>query len=52
MYYYIYANSSIIKLNALLNKDLKILTNWLIANKISLNVGKTEMIFFKPAKNL
>ena len=31
----------------MLNKDLMNLTNWLNANKISLNVGKTEMILFK-----
>ena len=34
----------------MLNKDLKNLTNWLNANKISLNVDKTEMILFKPIK--
>ena len=28
----------------MLNKDLKNLSNWLNANKISLNVDKTEMI--------
>ena len=34
----------------MLNKDLKNLTNWLNANKISLNVDKTKMILFKPIK--
>ena len=34
----------------MLNKDLKNLTNWLNANKISLNVDKTEMIIFRPTK--
>ena len=38
------------KLNKMLNKDLKNLTNWLNANEISLNVDKTEMILFKPIK--
>ena len=38
------------KLKKLLNKDLKNLTNWLKANKISLNVEKTEMVLFKPTK--
>ena len=46
----LYTNNSIKKLNKMLNKDLKNLTNWLNANKISLNVGKTEMILFKPIK--
>ena len=38
------------KLNKMLNKDLKNLTNWLNANEISLNADKTEMILFKPIK--
>ena len=35
------------KLNKLVNADLKHLRNWLNANRISLNVKKTEMIIFK-----
>ena len=38
------------KLNKLLNKDLKNLTNWHNANKIFLDADKTEMILFKPTK--
>ena len=30
-----------------LNYDLKCLYNWLLANKISLNATKTELIFFR-----
>ena len=30
-----------------MNADLKILYNWLLANKISLNCDKTEIIFFR-----
>ena len=33
-------------LNKLVNADLKHLVNWLNANKISLNVKKTEMVIF------
>ena len=36
---------SLKRLNKLLNIDLKNLTNWLNANKISLNVSKTEHYF-------
>ena len=36
--------NSIKKLNKLVNTDLKHLVNWLNANKISLNVKKTEMV--------
>ena len=41
---------SLKRLNKLLNSDLKNLTNWLNANKISLNVSKTELIIFKPKR--
>ena len=44
----LYVNDSIKKLNNAVNSDLKNLTNWLNANKISLNVIKTELILFKP----
>ena len=41
-------SNSITKLNKLVNADLlKHLVNWLNANKISLNVTKTEMVIFK-----
>ena len=46
----LYTNNSIKKLNTMLNKDLKDLTNWLNGKKISLNVDKTGMILFKPIK--
>ena len=35
------------KINRVLNKDLKELSFWLNANKIALNVAKTEVILFK-----
>ena len=40
-------SDSIKKLNKLVNADLKDLVNWLNANKMSLNVKKTEMLIFK-----
>ena len=43
-------NNSLSKLNKLVNQDLKNLTTWLNANKISLNVSKTELVFFKPRR--
>ena len=46
----LYTNNSIKKLSKRLNKDIKNLTNWLNANRISLNFDKTEMILFKPIK--
>ena len=35
-------------LNKLINYDLKNLSDWLNANKIMLNVTKTELVIFKP----
>ena len=44
---------SVAKLNKLVNLDMKNLTVWLNANKISLNVDKTELVIFKDQrKNL
>ena len=43
----LHINESHKRLNKLLNADLKSLCNWLKANKISLNVAKTELIIFK-----
>ena len=43
-------NKSLKRLIKFLNIDLKNLTNWLNANKISLNVSKTELIIFKPKR--
>ena len=42
--------NSIKKLNKLVNADLEHLVNWLNANKISLNVKKTEMVIFKSTQ--
>ena len=43
----LYLGKSIKKLNKLVNYDLKNLLYWLNANKISLNVKKTELVIFK-----
>ena len=40
-------NQLIKKLNEQVNYDLKKLNNWLNANKIYLNVGKTEVVLLK-----
>ena len=42
-----YVRVTINKLNKLVNTDLKHLVSWLNANKILLNVKKTEMVIFK-----
>ena len=40
-------NKSVTKLNKLVNQGMKNITVWLNANKISLNVEKTELVTFK-----
>ena len=39
-------------MNKQVNQDLKNLTNWLNANKICLNISKTEVVLFKPSRKL
>ena len=43
----IHFSKSVYRLNKYVNLDLKYLTYWLNANKISLNVKKTELVVFK-----
>ena len=44
---YLKVQSLVTKLNKYVNLDMKNLTDWLNANKISLNVQKTELVIFK-----
>ena len=43
-------NKSVAKLNKFVNQDMKNLIVWLNANKISLNVKKTEVVTFKDQR--
>ena len=43
---------SAINLNKLVNRDMKHLNDWLSANKISLNEGKTELIILNSPKKV
>ena len=43
---------SITKFNKYLNVDMKNLTNWLNANKISLNMQKTKLVFFSTFRTI
>ena len=45
-------NKSVAKLNKLVNQDIKNLTVWLNANKILLNVEKTEVVVFKHQRKI
>ena len=46
----LYLGKSIKKRNKFVNIDLKNFVNWLNANKISLNVKKTEMVIFESKR--
>lgn len=45
-----YSNKSLKRMKKRLNIDLKLLADWLSANKIALNVSKTETILFRKVK--
>lgn len=48
----LYINNSLKQLKKHMNKDLQNLYNWLIANKISLNKDKTEVLLFRHPKKI
>ena len=48
----LHCNSSAKKLNRLVNLDMKHLSVWLNANKISLNVQKSELVIFKQKRKV
>ena len=43
-------HSTLKSLTKIVNIDLKLLTQWLNANKIALNCSKTELLIFKPKR--
>ena len=45
-------NKPMKNLNKLVYHDMKQLNNWLSANKISLNVEKTELVIFKSPRKV
>ena len=47
-----YKSNSMKKINRYINRDLKLILHWLRANKISLNVDKTEIIFQPKGKDV
>ena len=46
----LYSNNSLKKVKIALNQDLAFLYDWLCANRLSLNAGKTEFIVFRPSR--
>ena len=50
--YLLNIKDSVKQINKVVNKDLKFLVQWLNANRISLNVAKTEVVIFRREKNI
>ena len=46
----LYSIKNLKRLKQNLNRDLKLLYDWLCANRLSLNTGKTEFIVIRPPK--
>ena len=47
-----HTSKSVKNLNKLVNHDLKHVNNWLSANKISINVEKTELVIFRSPRKV
>ena len=47
----LYSCKSLKTLRKAINMDLQLLYEWLCANRLSLNAGKTECIVFRPVRN-
>ena len=47
-----YSNSSLAKLESIVNRILKMVADWLMANKVSLNIDKTNFIIFHPPQKV
>ena len=45
------SSTSLKKLRIAVNKDLNLLYEWLCANRLSVNTGKTEFIVFRPPRH-
>ena len=46
----LYSHKNPKTLKKIMNKDLKCLYEWLCANRMSLNVGKTKFMIFRPPR--
>ena len=44
----LYSSNSMTKISRYINHKLKVVVHWLRANRISLNVDKTEIVIFRP----
>ena len=47
-----YSNSNLAELDSIVNYNLKMVSDWLMANKVSLNIDKTYFIIFHPPQKV
>ena len=47
----LFSHKNLKTLRKRVNMDLGLLFDWLCANRLSLNVGKTEFVIFRPARS-
>ena len=47
-----YSNSNLAKLDSIVNYNLRMVSDWLMANKVSLNIDKTNFIIFHPPQKV
>ena len=47
-----YSNSNLAKLDSIVNFNLRMVSDWLMANKVSLNIDKTNFIIFHPPQKV
>ena len=48
----LFGNKCPSEISCVMNNELKLLTDWLRANKLSLNESKTKLLIFKPRRKL
>ena len=48
----LFGNKCPSEISCVMNNELKLLTDWLRANKLSLNESKTKLLIFRPCKKL
>ena len=48
----LFGNKSPSEISCVMNNELQLLTDWLRANKISLNESKTKLLIFRPRRKL
>ena len=47
-----YSNSNLAELESIVNYNLKMVSDWFMADKVSLNIDKTNFIFFHPPQKV